>query len=130
MGYTDEKDYIMRIIKEMVRVLFSVLLGKEYNAVELEKENKFTAAGKPLEDYESMADRGMINEAENELLTSLDYGNPEEVMTAAFFYEHVADMDDRFLEDHNYSREEAVEGMAQLARDADHGELVSFFMNV
>ena len=28
MNFTDEKDYIMRMIKEMVRVLFSLALGK------------------------------------------------------------------------------------------------------
>lgn len=28
MLYEEEKDYIMRIIKEMIRVLISVLLGK------------------------------------------------------------------------------------------------------
>ena len=27
MDFTDEKDYIMRIIKEMVRVLFSLVLS-------------------------------------------------------------------------------------------------------
>lgn len=29
MSYSDEKDYIMRIIKEMVRVLCSLMLGKQ-----------------------------------------------------------------------------------------------------
>ena len=30
MYFTDEKDYIMRMIKEMVRVLFSLMFGKKY----------------------------------------------------------------------------------------------------
>ena len=38
MTFEDEKDYIMRIIKEMVRVLFSLMLGKKYVAVEMEKD--------------------------------------------------------------------------------------------
>ena len=38
MNFTDEKDYIMRMIKEMVRVLFSLAFGKKYVSVELEKE--------------------------------------------------------------------------------------------
>ena len=36
MDFTDEKDYIMRIIKEMVRVLFSLVFGKKYVSVEIE----------------------------------------------------------------------------------------------
>lgn len=39
MLYEEEKDYIMRIIKEMIRVLISVLLGKRYVQVELPLEN-------------------------------------------------------------------------------------------
>ena len=46
MNFTDEKDYIMRMIKEMVRVLFSLAFGKEYVSVELEKENKYEVSGK------------------------------------------------------------------------------------
>ena len=38
LNFTDEKDYIMRMIKEMVRVLFSLAFGKKYVSVELEKE--------------------------------------------------------------------------------------------
>ena len=39
MNFEDEKDYIMRIIKEMVRVLFSLMLGKKYVSVEQEEKN-------------------------------------------------------------------------------------------
>ena len=46
MNFTEEKDYIMRMIKEMVRVLFSLAFGKEYVSVELEKENKYEVSGK------------------------------------------------------------------------------------
>mgnify|MGYP000323298479 FL=1 len=62
MNFTDEKDYIMRMIKEMVRVLFSLAFGKEYVSVELEKENKYEVIGKKFLD---MIDLGKINEAEN-----------------------------------------------------------------
>ena len=45
-----KKDYIMRMIKEMVRVLFSLAFGKEYVSVELEKENKYEVSGKKFLD--------------------------------------------------------------------------------
>ena len=51
MYFTDEKDYIMRMIKEMVRVLFSLMFGKKYVSVELEKENKYEVSGKNLKDF-------------------------------------------------------------------------------
>ena len=38
MYFTAENDYIMRMIKELVRVLFSLMFGKKYVSVELEKK--------------------------------------------------------------------------------------------
>lgn len=54
MNVNDEKDYIMRIIKEMVSVLFSFILGKQYQSVELPEENKYEVSGKVLEEFKKM----------------------------------------------------------------------------
>ena len=51
MYLEDEQDYIMRMIRQMVRALFSVILGKKYQMVEFPDENKYNVSGKPLEDY-------------------------------------------------------------------------------
>ena len=40
MRFEDEKDYIMRMIKEMVSVLFSILLGKQYVTQHQERKNR------------------------------------------------------------------------------------------
>ena len=87
MNFTDEKDYIMRMIKEMVRVLFSLAFGKKYVSVELEKENKYEVSGKNLKNFLNMIDLGQINEAENILLDSIDYTNNNEVIEVALFYQ-------------------------------------------
>ena len=80
MGVVDEKDYIMRMIKEMVQVLFSLVFGKKYVSVELEDENKYEVSGNTLKYFFDMIDQGDINEAENLLLEDLDYTNKEEVL--------------------------------------------------
>ena len=41
MFVEDEKDYIMRMIGQMVRALVSVILGKEFRMEELPDENKY-----------------------------------------------------------------------------------------
>ena len=64
----DEKDYIMSIIKEVARVLASVMLGKKYVQVELPVESKYQISGDKLHHLKTMVDNGEINEAENELL--------------------------------------------------------------
>lgn len=128
MTIDDEKDYIMRIIKEMVRMLFSLLFGRRYSAVEIENVNKFEIEGKTLDDLLDMADSGKINEAENILLDGLDYGNKENVAVAALFYQHLSEMDECFLSENNYSKEEVLDGMKNLVREAGYPDITNMEM--
>ena len=123
MNFTDEKDYIMRMIKEMVRVLFSLMFGKKYVSVELEKENKYEVSGKKLKSFLDMIDLGQINEAENILLDNIDYTNKEEVMVAALFYQYLSEKDNEFLENNNYTKEEVLSGFKQLLIQSGYKEL-------
>ena len=124
MYFTDEKDYIMRMIKEMVRVLFSLMFGKKYVSVELEKENKYEVSGKNLKDFLDMIDSGEINEAENILLDSIDYTNKNEVMAVALFYQYLSEKDNQFLENNNYTKEEVLSGFKQLLMQSGYTDLL------
>lgn len=128
MDFNDEKDYIMRIIKEMVRVLFSLMLGKQYQSVELPEENNYEISGKALEEFEKMVDAGLINEAENVLLESIGYTKKEEVFAAILFYQYVSEKDNDFLAAHNYSKEEALDGIKRLAEQQGYGQITSLLM--
>ena len=124
MNFTDEKDYIMRMIKEVVRVLFSLAFGKEYVSVELEKENKYEVSGKNLKIFLNMIDFGQINEAENILLDSIDYTNKNEVMAVALFYQYLSEKDNKFLENNNYTKEEVLSGFKQLLMKSGYSDLL------
>ena len=124
MNFTDEKDYIMRMIKEMVRVLFSLAFGKKYVSVELEKENKYEVSGKNLKNFLNMIDLGQINEAENILLDSIDYTNKNEVMAVALFYQYLSEKDNQFLENNNYTKEEVLSGFKQLLMQSGYTDLL------
>ena len=124
MNFTDEKDYIMRMIKEMVRVLFSLAFGKKYVSVELEKENKYEVSGKNLKIFLNMIDLGQVNEAENILLDSIDYTNKNEVMAVALFYQYLSEKDNQFLENNNYTKEEVLSGFKQLLMKSGYRDLI------
>ena len=124
MNFTDEKDYIMRMIKEMVRVLFSLMFGKKYVSVELEKENKYEVSGKNLKNFLNMIDLGKINEAENILLDSIDYTNNNEVIEVALFYQYLSEKDNQFLENNNYTKEEVLSGFKQLLMKSGYSDLL------
>ena len=124
MYFTDEKDYIMRMIKEMVRVLFSLMFGKKYVSVELEKENKYEVSGKNLKSFLDMIDSGQINEAENILLDSIDYTDRNEVMAATLFYQYLSEKDSEFLINNNYTKEEVLSGFKQLLVQSGYNNLL------
>lgn len=118
--WNDEKDYIMRMIQEISRVVFSLMFGKQYIQVELGEQSKYQVAGKNPDEYKRMVDHGEINEAENLLLEYLDYQSKDEVATAILFYEYVGSQTDEFLALYNYSKEEALDGMKQLAKEVGY----------
>ena len=124
MNLEDEKDYIMRIIKEMVRVLFSLMFGKKYVSVEQEAKNGYEVSGKKLDELLTMIDNGEINEAENLMLEDIDYSNRNELAAAALFYQYLSEKNEDFLQENNYSKEEVLDGINQIMQKAGYNDLV------
>lgn len=123
MQCNDEKDYIMRMIKETARILFSLALKKDYVQAESSKESDFNVSREEPDKYKAMIDAGKINEAENLLLENIDYTDSEEMAAAILFYQYIGEKDDAFLQEHNYSLEEALDGLKQLASHAGYKDV-------
>ena len=62
-----------------------------------------------------MVDCGEINEAENLLFEKLDRTDQSSVAELLFLYEYTSQQSSEFLEQHNYSKEEVLEGLQMLA---------------
>ena len=124
MRFEDEKDYIMRMIKEMVSVLFSILLGKQYVSVDEERKNGYEVSGTDLNDLLDMIDNGQINEAENLMLDDIDYSDKKGLAAALLFYQYLSEKKKDFLWDHDYSDEEILEGAKQILQKAGYGDIV------
>ena len=127
MDFNDEKDYIMRMIKEIASVLFSLILGKQYKSVELQNENKYEVSGKALEEFQDMVDQGLVNEAENILLENINYTNQQEIIAAVLFYQYVSEKDMDFLTLYNYTRDEALDGLKRLVEKSGYGKIYEIF---
>ena len=124
MRFEDEKDYIMRMIKEMVSVLFSILLGKQYVSVDEERKNGYEVSGTDLNDLLDMIDNGQINEAENLMLDDIDYSDKKELAAELLFYQYLSEKKKDFLWDHDYSDEEILDGAKQILQKAGYGNIV------
>ena len=128
MNFMYENDYIMRIIQEMVRIMVSLMLGKQYVQAESPQENKYGVSDLKLQKWRELIDSGKINEGENELLENMDYQSKEDVAEAIFFYEYAGEKGDKFLREHDYSIEEVLDGLKQLAMQSGYGDLMEMLV--
>jgi hypothetical protein len=120
-----EQDYVMRMIKEMVRMLIKLLFNvdSESPSVELLEDSEEREMLKRLLD---MVDAGHINEAENELYELL---TDEAHLKAAFlFYSYLNDQDNAFLEANGFSREEVVSGMKNVVKRLGLDSVAEMFL--
>lgn len=109
-----EQDYIMRLIKELVRtllkLLFQIDLENPYTEVYKENEEKST-----LQALIDLIDRGLINDAENQLYDLISESSPDNsqsnLKTALLFYAYLNEKNNAYLEANNFSREEVRQGL-------------------
>lgn len=113
-----EQDYIMRLIRDMARMIARLLLDEDSPAYVLqEDESQDSEEDAVYRELTGLADRGRINEAENRLSDYLDQGSGsrKELGVALGFYVHLSEFSEDFLEEHDYSREEIYDGIRELS---------------
>ena len=108
-----EQDYVMRMVKEIARVLAKIIFNADSETIEEDlKEDKETQ--QKLTELFDMIDEGLINEAENIIFEILEKGNKTDLQIALQFYSYLNDKSDLFLEKHNFSREEILLGLRDV----------------
>jgi len=111
-----KQDYLMRMIEDGVRLIGQLLLGKDQPRYELPKEEHYNDTDHLFVRIIRRAEKGQINEAENELLEYIDGRELEYLEMALSFYQHLGEMETEFLDAHDYSKEEVRDGLNSLAR--------------
>lgn len=74
-----------------------------------------TSARTVLEELLTLTDEGQIDEAENRLYEMTCDGDRQNLEIGLLFYYNLNGKDDDFLEAHNFSREEIMTGIQDLA---------------
>lgn len=109
-----QDDYILRQIREMVHAVMKMLF--QVNASELTPEVlEDTSAREALKSLNALTDDGNIDEAENQLYEMTCDGDRQNLEIGLLFYYHLNGKEDEFLEEHNFSREEIMTGIQDLA---------------
>lgn len=122
-----EQDYVMRLIKEMIRSLLKLLfnIDTESPIVELLENNKEKETLKNLLD---MIDTGEINEAENRLYDLVSTKDMDKLEVALLFYSYLNDKTDNFLEANGFSRDEIKLGMENIVDNFGLNSIAKFFL--
>lgn len=109
-----EQDYIMRLIKELVRAILKFLfhIDTELPTSELVEDE---VAKERLERLLDMVDDGEINEAENRLYDLFNQEGDNQLLIALLFYLYLNEQTDDFLEQNDFSRAEVKAGVEYVA---------------
>ena len=109
-----QDDYILHQIREMVHAVMKMLF--QVSASELTPEViEDKDARQTLTSLMELADNGKIDEAENQLYEMTCDGDRQNLEIGLLFYYHINGKDDEFLEASDFSREEIMTGIQDLA---------------
>ena len=109
-----EQDYVMRLVKEMVRTILKILFHIDTDSP-IDELLKTSEEKETLNELLDLVDKGNINEAENWLYDLISEGNQSGLEFALLFYSYLNDKPDEFLEQNNYSREEIKLGLKDIS---------------
>ena len=122
-----EQDYVMRIIKEMVRTLLKLLFNIDTDSPTAELlEN--AEEKEVLENLLNMVDAGKINEAENQVYDLISEEKMNDLKMALLFYSYLNSKSDEFLENHEFSREEVKIGIEEIATAVGLSNMAEIFL--
>ena len=121
----EDKDYVMRIVHEWIRTLIKLIFNKD-----IDKEEDAEIPLEVMEQFRklnAMINDGEINEAENILLDGLREGDRTYFEMSLLFYEKLSGKTDEFLAEHDYSREEVVDGLKYVVNYYGYGSVLEVF---
>ena len=123
-----EQDYIMRLIKEIVRTILKILFNIDTDAPTAELLNE-TWERECLENLLTLVDNGNINEAENKIYELTSNKNMENLKMALLFYSYLNGKTDDFLEENNFNRKEVEQGLKRIISKYGLENLTDFWFD-
>ncbi len=122
-----EQDYIIRLIKEMVRTILKLLfnINTDTPTAELLNETKEREVLYSLLDF---VDNGNISEAKKQICELTSNRDLKNLEIALLFYSYLNDKTDDFLEENNFSREEIKEGLKDIISKYGLSSFIDIFL--
>lgn len=121
-----EKDYILRMIKDLTKSIAHLILGKSEIEYELPDESEYSRVDTLYVKLIELVNMGQINEAEDLLFDEINPSDMRQFEMAMSFYLYLNDFGDDYLEKNNYSRDEITEGIRSICKEYGVSSMVDF----
>ena len=121
-----EKDYILRMIKDLTTSIAHLILGKSEIEYELPDESEYSRVDTLYVKLIELVNLGQINEAEDLLFDEINPSDMRQFEMAMSFYLYLNDFGDDYLEKNNYSRDEITEGIRSICKEYGVSSMVDF----
>ena len=117
-----KNDYIMRKIEEWISMILEFVFKIDKNSSP-EKLLKLEESKEILKDLKSKIDIGNINEAEDSLFEMLKYKTQDSLLIGLLFYSYLNEKDSKFLNEHDFERDEIKTGIKDLLNEFNMNNL-------
>ena len=121
-----EKDYILRMIKDLTKSIAHLILGKSEIEYELPEESEYSRVDTLYVKLLELVNMGQINEADDLLFDEINPADMRQFEMAMSFYLYLNDFGDDYLEKNNYSRDEIKEGIRSICKAYGVSSMVDF----
>ena len=117
-----KNDYIMRKIEEWISMILEFVFKIDKNSSP-EKLLKLKESKEVLKDLKSKIDIGNINEAEDSLFEMLKHKTQDSLLIGLLFYSYLNEKDSKFLNEHDFERDEIKTGIKDLLNEFNMNNL-------
>ena len=117
-----KNDYIMRKIEEWISMILEFVFKIDKNSSP-EKLLKLEESKEVLRDLKSKIDIGNINEAEDSLFEILKHKTQDSLLIGLLFYSYLNEKDSKFLNEHDFERDEIKTGIKDLLKEFNMNNL-------
>lgn len=117
-----KNDYIMRKIEEWISMILEFVFKIDKSSSP-EKLLKLEESKEILKNLKSKIDNGNINEAEDALFEMLKYKTQDSLLIGLLFYSYLNEKDSKFLNEHDFERDEIKTGIKDLLKEFNMNNL-------
>lgn len=117
-----KNDYIMRKIEEWISMILEFVFKIDKNSSP-EKLLKLEESKEVLKDLKSKIDIGNINKAEDSLFEMLKHKTQDSLLIGLLFYSYLNEKDSKFLNEHDFERDEIKTGIKDLLNEFNMNNL-------